>query len=135
MFEGFKKKFIAQPGDTYMERAVKKASVDSALRSTAGAIGVGTGAMLGAVTGAEAYMEDHPQGKPVESVQHVSAADLHKMQEQGPRGAVVSINPEAGAATVTMRPPGDEKPVSIDMHQPVTSIDPSVPITEMKAPE
>lgn len=135
MFEGFKKKFIAQPGDTYMERAKKNNNIDSALKNTAGAIGVGTSAMLGAVTGVETYAADHPQSKVAEQLQHLSAQELQGMQKQGPHGAVVSINPEAGTATVTMRPPGDGKPVSVDVRQPVTDIDPSVPVYDMKAPE
>jgi hypothetical protein len=128
MFESWKRKVVPQPEDTPAEVEKKKNRI-------AGAAGVAALGALGAVVANQADVVDlHTDTQPKQE-QKMTAADLHKLQERGPHGVMVSANPEAGVATVTMRPPGDEKPVSIDLHQPVTSIDPSVPVTEMKAPE
>jgi hypothetical protein len=106
------------------ENPFKKVDKDKALNAAivAGAVvgGLGTGPLAHEI--AERL---HPEQPKAAATQEMPVQELQKMQT--PAGMPpVTINPEAGIATVHMPPPGMEKPVTIDLSQPTH---------EMKAPE
>ncbi len=120
MFEGFKKRFITRPGDGPIDRKNQQEN-----RTAAGIFGAAALSGAAAIAAHEA-LPPMPHGAEPEKAplpHFVTPEQQQAMQKQGPDGAVVHIDHEAGTATVVM-PPSNEKPVDIDLTQKPVDIDP-----------
>ena len=117
-FEGF---FKRKPKEEKMDTPEQKAY--DKRQKKAGVAFAGTLGALGAVIAAQDHVPDLHQ-EPAGPEHKMSTHEQQAMHEMGPHGAQVSINPEAGQAVVTMRPPGEGKVVDINLApKPPVSID------------
>ncbi len=146
MFEGFKRRFIAQPGDSPLEKKIKSSHVNEVVKSAAlGATTLGA-AFGGAVAGVDEYAKEHHTPTFEQVLQH----EAQLAQEKGPGGISVAAHPETGTATINvpagviLPKPRPEQPVlvdlshpktSVELHEKATDVDETHPIAEMKAPE
>ncbi len=116
MFESFKRSFTRKGEITPQD-------IDDMKQNRAGAL---FAASVGAAAVAainQAPVTDLHQSPKQAQEQKMTAPEMQSMQEKGPQGATVTINPETGNATVTINPQ-PEKPVSIDLSEKQVPIDP-----------